>query len=98
MASVFLENTIKIYGIEMKPLYKSTKVIYDAHKKEYQVYYKNWFVWKYDSCYKYDERDGLRYTPVHYCDKREAEKKAITRAENMLETVEVWRRSQVYYY
>jgi hypothetical protein len=81
----------------MKPLYKSTKVIYDAHLKEYQVYYKNWFVWKYDSCYKFDEKKAS-YNPVHYCDKETAEKRAITRATDMLETVEVWRRSQVLYY
>ena len=83
----------------MKNLFKSTKVIFDAHLKQYQVYYKNWLVWHLDSCYKYDERDSKGYlpSPVHYCDKDTAKQRAITRAENMLETVEVWRRSQVYY-
>ena len=50
----------------MKNLYKSTKAIYDAHKKEYQVYYKNWFVWKYDSCYKFDEKKA-HYDPIPSC-------------------------------
>jgi hypothetical protein len=78
----------------MKPLYKSTKVVYDAHFREYQVYYRNWFFWKFDSCYKYDERDG--YRPVHYCDKETAENRAIDRAKAMLDTVEVWRQSNYF--
>ena len=84
----------------MKQLYKSTKVIFDAHLKEYQVYYKNWFFWKFDSCYKYDERDSRGYliNSHHYCDKHEAEKRAIERAQAMLNTVEVWKQSQVFYY
>lgn len=84
----------------MKHLYKSTKVIYDAHLKEYQVYYKNWFFWKYDSCYKFDERDSRGYlkSPTHYCDKHQAEERAINRAKAMLDTVEVWKQSQVFYY
>ena len=72
----------------MKYIYKKTKVIYDAHLKEYQVYYKNWFVWKYDSCYKFDDTQS-KY-PVHYSTKESAEQKAITRAQTMLSTVEVW--------
>ena len=84
----------------MKHLYKSTKVIYDAHLKEYQVYYKNWFFWKYDSCYKFDERDSKGYltNPTYYCDKNQAEERAINRAKAMLETVEVWKQSQIFYY
>jgi hypothetical protein len=84
----------------MKHLYKSTKVIFNSHRKEYQVFYKNWLFWKYDSCYKYDDTDDKSYKllpPIHYCDKDTAKKRAITRAENMLETVEVWRRSVIYY-
>ena len=81
----------------MKHLFKSTKVIFDAHKKEYQVYYKNWFVWHFDSCYKYDEKKA-QYDPIHYCNEKQAMERAINRAEAMLETVEVWRRSQVFYY
>ena len=86
--------------VDMKNLYKSTKVIYDAHKKEYQVYYKNWFVWKYDSCYKFDERDSRGYiiNQTYYCNKEQAEERAINRAKAMLETVEVWKQSQVFYY
>jgi len=85
---------------KMKHLYKSTKVIFDAHQKEYQVYYKNWFVWHFDSCYKYDERDGQGYInhTIHYCTKEQAEERAINRAKAMLDTVEIWKQSQVFYY
>lgn len=72
----------------MKHLYKKTKVVYNAHQKEYQVYYKNWFVWHYDSCFKFDEETS-RY-PVYFCSKDDAKLKAIIRAEGMLNTVEVW--------
>ena len=77
----------------MKYLFKKTKVVFDAHLKQYDVYYKNWLIWQFDSCYKYDERDSRGYltSPTHYCDKGEAEKRAITRAHAMIDTVEVWR-------
>ena len=90
----------EVEGKTMKKLFKQTRVIYDAHLKEYQVYYKNWFVWKFDSCYRFDERDikGNLGTRVHYCEKQEAENRAIARAKAMLETVEVYRGKQVYYY
>ena len=39
----------------MKKLFKQTRVIYDAHLEEYQVYYKNFLFWKFDSCYKFDK-------------------------------------------
>lgn len=80
----------------MKHLYKSTKVIYDAHLKEYQVYYRNWFIWKFDSCYKFDENYPRQ--PIHYCSKTDAEKRAIDRAKSMLDTVEVWKQSNISYY
>ena len=83
----------------MKNLFKTTRVVYDAHLKEYQVYYKNWFVWKYDTCYKYDENEpGKRYGPIHYCTKEEAEQRAIERAKAMLDTVEIWKQSNISYY
>ena len=73
----------------MKPIYKSVKVIYDAHLKMYQVWYRNWFFWHYDSGYRFDEQKD-RY-PVHYCLEEEAKERAINRAKAMLETVEVYR-------
>ena len=80
-------------------LYKSTKVVYDAHLEEYQVYYKNWFFWKFDSCYKFDDtKDRQSGRHVHYCTREEAEERAITRAQAMLETVEVWKQSNFIYY
>ena len=75
---------------KMKRLFKSTKVIYDAHEAAYFVYYKNWFFWVLDSCYKFDTIPGLRR---HDCNKQQAEKQAIERAEAMLETVEVFRKT-----
>ena len=78
-----------------KHLFKSTKVIFDAHQKEYQVYYKNWFFWHHDSCYKYDENPSR---PNHYRSKEKAREDAVRRAEAMLETVEVWRGNVVTYY
>jgi hypothetical protein len=81
----------------MKTIYKSTKVIYDAHLKEYQVYYKNWFIWKFDSCYKFDEKKAS-YNPVHYCSEEQAKERAINRASAMLSTVEVWKQSNITYY
>lgn len=69
----------------MKSLYKSSKVIYNAHQKRYEVYYKNWFVWQYDSCYK----------PCEYLKDEIAKEKAIERAEALLNTVEVWKGSRI---
>ena len=84
----------------MKNIFKSTKVIYDAHLKEYQVYYKNWFFWRFDSAYKFDERDSQGYltSKIHYREKHEAEKRAIEHASAMLDTVEVWKRSNYQYW
>ena len=84
----------------MKYLFKQTRVIYDAHLKQYQVYYKNWFFWKFDSCYKFDERDSKGYLTnrIHYRDQHEAEKDAIERAKAMLDTVEVYRGSVPIYW
>jgi hypothetical protein len=79
----------------MKTIYKSTKVIYDAHLKEYQVYYKIWIFWKYDRSYKFDEKVSAH--PTHYCTKEQAEQRAIDRAKSMLETVEIWKQSNYLY-
>ena len=75
----------------MKNLFKQTKVIYDAHEKEYQVWYRNFFIWQYDSCYKHDISHP--YTPHYDKKKEEAEQRAIERAKTMLNSVEVWRGS-----
>ena len=74
----------------MKPLYKSTKVVYDAHLKEYAVYYRNWFFWNYDCSYRFDENPKY---PIHYCTREEAEKKAIRRASSMLKSTLIWKQS-----
>jgi len=78
----------------MKSLYKSTKVIYNAHLKQYEVYYRNWFIWHYDSEYKFDENSKY---PIHYRDKEEAEKRAIKRASDMLKSTLIWQQSNFTY-
>lgn len=55
----------------MKPLYKSTKVIYDAHLKEYEVYYRNWFFWNYDCSYRFDENPKIPNSLLHQGRSRE---------------------------
>jgi hypothetical protein len=80
----------------MKNLFKQTKVIYDAHQKEYQVWYRNFFIWHFDSCYKHDTSHP--YTPHYAQKKEEAEKRAVDRAKAMLNTVEVWRGSNFAHY
>ena len=72
-------------------------MVYDAHQEEYQVYYKNWFFWNFDSCYKFDKRDEKGYMDraVYYCDKETACQRAIDRAQAMLDTVEVWKKTNI---
>ena len=65
----------------MKPIFKKTKVVYDAHMNEYIVYYKNFLFWKYDRTYKVN----------HYTTNEVAKDLAITYAKNILSTVEVYR-------
>lgn len=65
----------------MKRIFKQTKVIYDAHMQEYNVYYKNFLFWKYDRCYKVNE----------YMTNERAKELAITYAENILSSVEIYR-------
>ena len=72
----------------MKNLFKQTKVVYDAHLKEYQVYYKNFLFWQFDHVYK---------VGPHLKNER-AKELAIERAKNMLDTVEVYRSPRPVYY
>ena len=69
-----------------KTVYKRTKVVYNAHYKCYEVWYKNWFRWHIDCDYRWDE-DGRH---IHYSTKEQAEQKAIARAKAMLENVIVF--------
>ena len=72
----------------MRNLFKQTKVIYDAHMKEYDVYYKNWFFWVHEGTYK---------VGPHLPDEK-AKELAVARAEAMLDTVEVYRSPKPFYY
>ena len=71
----------------MKNLFLQTRVVYDAHSKEYNVQYKNFLFWKFVECYEVSE---------HLPDER-AKELAITQAKNMLDTVEVYRSPKPYY-
>ena len=73
-----------------KHLFKATKVLFDAHTCQYEVYYRKWLFWHFDSVYKYDAEPKR---PIHYRTKEKAKEKAIERASAMLETIEVWRKS-----
>ena len=77
---------------KIKPIYKSTKVIYNAQEKQYEVWYRNWFRWHFDSCFKYDD-DMKR--PLHFSRQDEAESRAISRAEALLRTVVIWENSRI---
>lgn len=70
----------------MKSLYKTVKVVYNAHEKRFDIFYRNWFFWQYDSCYKDSEFGTAR-----------AKELAIERAQGMLNTAEVWRQSNRQY-
>jgi len=72
----------------MKNLFKQTKVVYDAHMQEYVVFYKNWLFWKHEWTYKVSE----------YLTDERAKELAVTRAKNMLDTVEVYRSPKPVYY
>ena len=71
----------------MKNLFLQTRVVYDAHLKEYNVQYKNFLVWKFVECYEVSE---------HLPDER-AKELAIEHAKAMLDTVEVYRSPKPYY-
>ena len=72
----------------MKSVYRTAKVIFDAHQNQYDVYYRSWFIWHWDSGYKVNQ-----YTPDAV-----AKEQAIRRAQGLLNTVEVWRQSNIDYY
>jgi hypothetical protein len=65
----------------MRKLFKQTKVVYDAHFRTYDVYYKDFLIWKYEQTYRVSVS----------LDDFTAKRMAIERAKNMLETVEIWR-------
>jgi hypothetical protein len=75
-----------------KQLFKSVKVVYDAHTKSYDVYYRNWFFWKLDRGYKYDENPRQS---IYYCTQEEAKQRAIDRANSLLDTVEIYRKTNI---
>ena len=76
-----------------KPLYKTVKVIYNAIDESYEIWYRNWFFWNFDSSYKFDKSDNKH--PLYYRTKEQAEQMAINRAAAMLKSVEVFRGTSV---
>lgn len=56
--------------------------------EQYEVHYRNWIKWHIDKTYKVNQ----------YMPKEQAKQLAIERAEGLLNTVEVWRQSNIDYY
>ena len=58
----------------MKKLFKQVRVIFDAHQNRYDVEYKNFLIWHYDSCYKIDgffkDRKSTRLNSSHMSESR----------------------------
>jgi hypothetical protein len=79
----------------MKFLYKTVRVVQDWHLKEYRVDYRNFLFWKRDSSYKWDEDTR---NPTYYRTQEQAKTKAIDRAEGMLHTIEIYKKSNYTYY
>ena len=79
----------------MRHLYKTTRVVYDAHLQEYQVYYKNWLFWRFDSAYHWDKPNSV---PMYYRTREKARQEAIERAQDMLQTVEIYRDTVIFPY
>ena len=79
-----------------KSVFRSVKVEYNGHLERYEVYYRNWLFWCYDSCYKFD-KPGSGYV-THYCNQEQAQERAIKRAEGMLNTTIIFEQSNVSYY
>ena len=90
---------ILIQSADMKGLqrnvFKSVKVVFDGHLNQFDVYYKNWFFWQFDSCYKFDDTPKH---PIHFCSQEQARARAIERARGMLHTTVVFEESNVFYY
>lgn len=72
----------------MRNLFKQTKVVYDAHLREYRIYYKNFLRWRFDRAYRETE----------YVTDARAKELAIDRAKAMLDTVEIYRSPGPDYY
>lgn len=79
----------------MRHLFKTTRVLYDAHRYRYVVQYRKWFKWINADEYPFDHVPGHN---LYYRNKEKARDMAIERAQSMLDTVEVWRKSNIQYY
>ena len=78
-----------------RSVFKSVKVLHNAHLKQYEVYYKSWFFWKFDSALKYDDPDTrISIHPPQL----QARERAIERARGMLKTAVVFEETNIYYF
>ena len=68
----------------MRPLYKRVRVVFNALTQSYDVQYKDWFFWKDVSSYRFDEKPTPH--PIYYRSKEQAEQRAISHAEALLNT------------
>lgn len=76
-----------------KPLFRAARVVNNTHLRQFEVEYKNWFTWKFDSCQQYHcagERPGAG---GRYLSEERARELAIERASNMLTTAVIWQKT-----
>lgn len=74
----------------LKPLFKATRVVNNTHLRQFEVEYKNWFMWKFDSCRQYYGYGGSPGDGGRYLSEERARELAIERASNMLTTAVIW--------
>lgn len=78
----------------MKPLYRNVRVIHIAQYRMFEVQVRNWFRWRTLENFNYVEK------PMHngLNTEDEARRKAISRAETVLNSSIIWEQSNVVYY
>lgn len=72
------------------PLYKSVRVVHNAHARAFEVYYRKWFKWHYEGCYKYEDKANIHGFSMS---RERAKELALERAEGMLNSTVVWQQS-----
>lgn len=76
-----------------KPLFKTVRVVNNTHLKQFDVEYKNWFTWKFDSCHKYYVAGRGPGSSGQYLNEERARELAVARAESMLTTTVIWKKT-----
>ena len=76
-----------------KPLFKAVRVVNNTHLRQFEVEYKNWFTWKFDSCRQYYCDGDRAGDGGRYLSEERARELAIERANNMLTTAVIWQKT-----